>query len=122
MLFSEEFEVPLADTLAAERHHWELAGPEAFPLILCATGGSNVRHIEPWEFQLLEGCVRTIPNFVSTHPYSSAAPAGADHAATSSEVVSSNLKFTLSWVEPGSGDCDDDCGDDCGDDCDHCEE
>ena len=36
MLFSEAFEIPIADMLAAEQHHWELAGPEAYPLILCA--------------------------------------------------------------------------------------
>ena len=112
MLFSEGFEVPIADVLAAEQHHWELAGPEAYPMILCADPSDDVRQIEPWELQLLEGCVRTIPDFVKQHPYSSGSSTERAAVATASytvRVVSSKLKFTLSWLEPderhcGSGD------------------
>ena len=115
MLFSEGFEVPIADMLAAEQHHWDLAGPEAYPLILCADRGTDVRQIEPWEFHLLEGCVRTIPDFVKQHPYSSgscssAGPAKTAVAVSSSAVVSSNLKFTLSWPAPDEGHCGEECG------------
>jgi tetratricopeptide (TPR) repeat protein len=133
MLFSEAFELPIADTLAAEQHHWELAGPEAYPLILCAEGGSEVRPIAPFEFQLLEGCVRAIPDFVRQHPYSSESStsesstngsstngSSTNGSSTNGEgpskpvsapfaVVSSNLKFTLSWVEPDAGSCGGDC-------------
>jgi hypothetical protein len=118
LLFSEVFEVPIADMLAAEQHHWELAGPEAYPLILCADGGSDVRQIEPWELQLLEGCVRTIPEFVRQHPYSVGSPSERGPTTTSvamssSVVVSSNLKFTLSWLALDDGEC--------GNDCENCE-
>ena len=113
MLSSEAFEIPIADMLAAEQHHWELAGPESYPLILCAEGGSEVRPIEPWEFQLLEGCVRAIPDFVKQHPYSSGSAANADGSANSASapfaVVSSNLKFTLSWIVPNAESCGSDC-------------
>jgi hypothetical protein len=114
VLFSEAFEVPVADTLAAEQHHWELAGPEAYPLILCADPGTDVRPIEPWELQLLEGCLCTIPEFVRQHPYSGGSLASEERVATSVPAVSSNLKFSLSWLEPDQ--------DDCGGDCDQCEE
>jgi tetratricopeptide (TPR) repeat protein len=107
ILFGEGFEVPIADWLAAEQHHWPLAGPEAYPLALCSTGGGvNVRPLETWELQLLEACVRTIPDFVEQNPYVKG-PAGA----TLGPVAPANLKLTLSWVEPEEG---------CGDECGHC--
>jgi hypothetical protein len=118
MLFSEGFEVPIADMLAAERHHWELAGPEAYPFLLCSARGGDVRQIEPWEFQLLEACVRNIPDFLRQHPYWGASFSGQESSmspvvASSSTVVSPNLKFTLSWPPPDEGHS--------GGDCNHCE-
>jgi hypothetical protein len=107
LLFGESFEIPIADLLAAEQHHWPLAGPEAYPLVLCATGGMQVRPLEPWEFKLLEGCVRTIPDFIEQFPYANGAA-----SATLGPVAPANLKFTLSWVEPeecGEGGCGEDC-------------
>ncbi len=109
LLFGENFEVPISDLLAAQQHHWPLAGPEAYPLVLCTTGGTNVRPLEPWELQLLEGCVRTIPDFVEQCPFAKG-PA----SATLGPVAPANLKFTLSWVEPEANGC--------GDDCRHCDE
>jgi tetratricopeptide (TPR) repeat protein len=100
LLFAESFEVPIADLLAAQRHHWTLAGPEAYPLVLCTTGGTNVRPLEPWERQLLEACVRTIPDFVDQFPFSKG-PA----SATLGPVAPSNLKLTLSWAEPEANGC-----------------
>lgn len=108
LLFGENFEIPIADLLAAEQHHWPLAGPEAYPLVLCTTDGTDVRPLESWELQLLEGCVRTIPDFLERCPY-----AGGSASATLGPVVPANLKFTLSWVEPEEGGC--------GEDCNHCE-
>jgi hypothetical protein len=114
MLFSEAFEVPVADMLAAEQHHWESAGPEAYPLVLCSNGGVDIRQIEPWEFQLLEDCVRTIPDFVKQHPYSSGSDSNAGLDSPAVPAASSNLKFMLSWLDLDEGDC--------GSDCDHCED
>ncbi|MGE5191766.1 MAG: DUF6930 domain-containing protein [Deltaproteobacteria bacterium] len=107
LLFGEGFEIPIADWMAAEQHHWPLAGPEAYPLVLCSTGGVKVRPLEPWELQLLEACVRTIPDFVEQNPYVKGTA-----TATFGLVPPANLKLTLSWVEPEEG---------CGADCDHCE-
>jgi len=109
LLFGENFEIPITDLLAAEQHHWPLASPEAYPLVLCTTDGTNVRPVEPWELQLLEGCVRTIPDFLERCPY-----ADGPASATIGPVAPANLKFTLSWIEPEVGDC--------GEECDHCEQ
>jgi glycogen debranching enzyme len=108
LLFGESFEIPIADLLAAEQHRWPLAGPEAYPLVLCSTGGSNVRPLEPWELHLLEASVRTIPDFLEQHPYHQG-PA----MATYGSVAPANLKLTLTWIDLEDGGC--------GDDCDHCE-
>jgi tetratricopeptide (TPR) repeat protein len=113
LLFSENFEVPIADLLAAEQHHWPLASPEAWPLVVCAKGGATLRPIESWERQLLEGCLRTIPDFVEQFPCGEG-PA----AVTLGPVPPANLKFSLAWVEPHldesqSGGCGDECNHRC---------
>lgn len=108
LIFGENFEIPIDDLIAAEKHRWPLAGPEAYPLVLCTRGETETRPLEAWELQLLEGCVRTIPDFLKQHPYVQG-PA----QATLGPVPSANLKFTLSWFEPEAGEC--------GEDCQHCE-
>ena len=108
LVFGEKFEIPISDLLAAEQHRWPLFGPEAYPLVMSTSGGMNVHSMEPWQLQLLEGCVRTIPDFLELHPYSHG-PA----SATVGPVAPANLKLVLSWPaidDPG-----------CGEDCQHCE-
>src|SRR5262249_17540397 len=39
LLFAEEFEIPIPDFLAREAHDWPIAGPEAYPLVICADDG-----------------------------------------------------------------------------------
>jgi hypothetical protein len=109
MLFGESFEVSIADLVAAEQHRWPLAGPEAYPLVLCTSGVTEVRPLEPWELQLLEACVRTIPHFVEQNPFIHG-PA----TATFVPVAPANLKLTLSWIEPEERGCGHECGEDCG--------
>lgn len=107
MLFSEGFEVPIGDMLAAEQHRWALAGPEAYPMVLCTEDAMQVRVVQPWELQLLEACVRAVPDFVERHPYLEGTVAGAV------PETAAQLKFTLSWIEPDAGECGG-CGTECG--------
>ncbi|MBI3865548.1 MAG: hypothetical protein HY290_27055 [Planctomycetia bacterium] len=102
MLFGEAFEVPIGDLLAAEKHHWPIAGPESYPLVLCAEDTSSPRTAQPWELQLLEASLRAVPDFVEQHPYY-------DDSAAAARVpmIAGPLKFTLSWVDAG-------CGSECG--------
>ncbi len=110
MLYGEAFEVPIDDMLAAEKHRWPLAGPEAYPFILCTEVAMETRHVQPWELQLLEGCMRAVPEFLEQHPYCEGAPVGGV------PMSAAKLKFTLSWVEPEIGGCGSDCGE-----CEHAE-
>jgi tetratricopeptide (TPR) repeat protein len=88
LMFSEAFDVPIRDLDAAEKHGWAVAGPEAYPLVLRIDPGMAVRAPFAWELQLLEGCLRTIPAFVS------------DKAAAAETTVSTadgDLTLRLGW-------------------------
>jgi hypothetical protein len=108
MLYGEAFEVPIDDLVATEKYHWPLAGPEAHPFILCTEAAMETRLVQPWELQLLEGCIRAVPEFLEQHPYSDGATTG------TVPMSAAKLKFTLSWVEPEIGGCGSECGE-----CDH---
>jgi hypothetical protein len=43
------------------------AGPEAFPSVLRVNQGLAIRTPLKWELELLEGCLRTIPEFLCGH-------------------------------------------------------
>jgi tetratricopeptide (TPR) repeat protein len=103
VMFGEKFEVPFADYLAAVEHHWPLASPEANPMLLCTEPGMKTRPLQPWELQLVEGCLRAVPDFVEQHPFT----AGPTEPVS---IVASNLKFSLSWVEQAAFHCGEDCG------------
>jgi len=110
LMFNEAFQFPISDLAAAERHRWPVAAAEAWPFVLCTDRGSLVRQVKPWELQLLESCLRAIPDFVEQYPFAQAAPGAALVPATSG-----NLKLLLSWTGPG------DRHHDCGEECEHCD-
>jgi len=64
VLFSEAFEISVRDLDAAEKHGWPVAGPEAYPLAIRVNPGRAVRPPLAWELELLDGCLRTIPDFL----------------------------------------------------------
>ncbi len=65
MMFSEAFDISTRDLDAAEKHGWPVAGPEAYPLVIHINPGPSVRSPLVWELELLEGCLRTIPEFLA---------------------------------------------------------
>ena len=65
MMFSEPFEISVRELTAAERHGWTVAGPEAYPMVLRINPGLAVRPPLVWELDLLEGCLRAIPEFLA---------------------------------------------------------
>jgi tetratricopeptide (TPR) repeat protein len=72
MMFSEAFEISVRDLAAAERHGWTVAGPEAYPMVLRINPGMAIRPPLVWELELLEGCLRAIPEFLAEKTAASA--------------------------------------------------
>jgi hypothetical protein len=68
--YGEAFEVAPEDLDAAEEHGWSVAGPEAYPCVLRVNPGLAVRTPLKWELELLEACLRAIPEFLSQQPAS----------------------------------------------------
>jgi hypothetical protein len=90
MMFSEVFDISFRDLDAAEKHGWTVAGPEAYPLVIRVNPGLAIRPPLVWELELLEGCLRTIPEFLT------------EKAATCSKTVlvtSGELTLRLAWVD-----------------------
>ncbi len=64
VLFGEEFEMPVHDLEAVEEHGWPIAGPEAYPHVMRINPGRVIRPPLAWELELLEGCLKAIPEFI----------------------------------------------------------
>jgi len=88
MMFSEAFEISVRELDAAEKHGWTVAGPEAYPLVLRVNPGLAMRPPLVWELELLEGCLRMIPEFLTEK-----------NAVLVKTVVAASRKMTmrLSW-------------------------
>ena len=93
VLFSEEVDLPLADVEAAKRHDWEVARDDAWPLVMHKERGLSHRPPLAWELELLEGCLRAVPEFVRRRPQGDAT-----EEEITVPVESGELKLVLSWV------------------------
>jgi tetratricopeptide (TPR) repeat protein len=94
--FDPENQLPTADLLAARAHGWSVAAPEAYPSAFRKERGLSMRPPLAWELELLEGCLRAIPEFVSGHKPGDTKP----HRMTV-PVATGELTLVLSWVEEG---------------------
>jgi hypothetical protein len=64
VVFGTKDEVPPADLEAARQHGWRIAGARAYPAVYRMDPGMVMRAPEVWELELLEGCLRAVPEFV----------------------------------------------------------
>ena len=80
----------MADLDAAKQHAWQVARPDAYPEAFRKERGLSLRPPLAWELQLLEACLRAIPEFVNRHPQDDTAR---------EEMSSGDLKLALSLVE-----------------------
>jgi hypothetical protein len=99
VIFSEEVDLPLADVQAARRHGWPVARADAWPLVMHKERGLSQRPPLAWELELLEGCLRAVPEFVRRRPQDDPA---ADEMTV--PVALGELRLVLSWVvDEGEG-------------------
>jgi tetratricopeptide (TPR) repeat protein len=94
VIFGEEWDIPVADLEAAKRHGWQVARPDAYPEVIHKERGVSMRRPLAWELELVEGCLRAVPELVTRHPQGDAA-----REEMAVPVASGELKLVLSWVE-----------------------
>jgi tetratricopeptide (TPR) repeat protein len=92
--FGEEWDIPVADLDAAKTHGWEIARPDAWPALFHKDRGRSMRSALAWELELMEGCLRAVPDFVDRRRQDDPGREEVTVPAASEE-----LKLVLSWVE-----------------------
>lgn len=90
VLFGEAFEMPFSDLDAIDAHHWPVAAPEAYPHAQRINPGYAVRPLLPWELELLEAVLRTLPDFVAQR-----VPA----QPVSTQTGAGPIDLRLAWME-----------------------
>jgi hypothetical protein len=88
----------VADLEAARRHGWQVAREDAYPEVFHKERGLALRPPLAWEPELVEGCLRAVPEFVSRHQQDE--PAREEMTVP---VVSGTLKLVLSWAAEDAG-------------------
>jgi len=63
VVFGDKEDLDPADREDAARLGWEVAGPAAYPSVYRIEPGLSMRPPLAWELQLLEGCLRAVPEF-----------------------------------------------------------
>ena len=91
--YGEESDLPVADLEAMQRYGWEVARSDAYPEVYHKDRGMSMRRPLTWELELLEGCLRTIPDFVERHPQDDTT-----REEVTVRVASGELRLGLSWV------------------------
>jgi tetratricopeptide (TPR) repeat protein len=93
VMFGDESDLPIADLEAARRHYWTVARLDAYPSIFHKERGLATRPPLAWELELMEGCLRAVPEFVTRRKQDDVTP-----EEMTVPVPSGQLKLKLSWV------------------------
>ena len=96
--FGEESDIPVADLEAAKRHGWQVARPDAYPAVFHKERGLSTRPPLAWELELMEACLRAIPDFVNRRRQDDPT-----REETTVPAASGELKLGLSWVVDWEG-------------------
>jgi hypothetical protein len=97
VVYGEEVDLPLADVEAARRHGWEVARPDAWPLVMHKERGLSHRPPLAWELELLEGCLRAVPEFVRRR-----AQDDPSEEEVTVPTAAGAMQLTLAWVPEAS--------------------
>jgi tetratricopeptide (TPR) repeat protein len=96
--FGEEWDIPVADLEAAKKNGWQVARPDAYPEVFHKDRGLSLRPPLSWELELMEGCLRAVPDFVTRHKQDDPA-----REEVTVPVASRQLKLVLSWIVDDAG-------------------
>jgi hypothetical protein len=93
VVFGEEEDLLDVDVEAIKTHGWRVAARDAYPTVYRMDPGMVMRPPLAWELDLLEGCMRALPEFVRkktrrTEPMTLAVP-----------LTSGDLPLELAWEE-----------------------
>lgn len=94
--FGEAFDTLPADLDLIERWNLEIAAPEAYPQIGLLQGGDLTRSLLTWELELLEGCLRVIPDFCERFPEGR----DGDEMTCDAPTVGGSLPIRIRWTNP----------------------
>jgi tetratricopeptide (TPR) repeat protein len=91
--FGEEWDLEPANASAVKTHGWPVARPDAYPDVFRKERGLSMRPPLVWELELMEGCMRAVPDFVRRRQQD-------DPARESFTVPTAGgpLNLVLSWV------------------------
>jgi tetratricopeptide (TPR) repeat protein len=98
LTFGEEWDIPVADLEAAQKYGWQVARPDAYPEVFRKERGLSMRPPLAWELELMEGCLRAVPDFVKRRSQDD--PGREEFTVP---AASSELKLVLSWVVEEEG-------------------
>jgi len=94
VIFGEESEIPVPDLEAARMYSWRVARPDAYPEIFHKERGTSLRPPLAWELELMEACLRSIPDFVNRRRQDDTTPETMTVA-----LESGKRHLDLAWVE-----------------------
>lgn len=94
--FGEEWSIRVSELDAAKAHGWPVARPDAYPEIFHKERGLSLRPPLAWELELVEGCLRAVPEFVTRHTRDEAV-----REEMTVLVASGELRLVLAWVGEG---------------------
>ena len=92
--FGDANEIALTDLEAARQHGWQVARPDAYPSIFHKDRGMSIRPPDVRELDLMEACLRALPNFVAKRRQDDATPETVRVATAAGERT-----LHLSWMQ-----------------------
>ncbi len=92
--FDDESSMPEVDLEAIERNGWPVAGPEAYPSVFRKERGLSMRPPLAWEVDLMDACLRAIPDFVRRRP-----PGDPTRELVPVTGPSGPIELGLSWIQ-----------------------
>jgi hypothetical protein len=91
--FDDDATIPEADLEAIERHGWTIASPDAYPSLFRKERGLSMRPPLAWEIDLMDACLRVLPNFVARR-----APDDTTRELVPVPGAASPMELGLSWI------------------------